>query len=207
MIKLLGIAGGTASGKTTIVKEFMEMLGSSGQLIGLDSYYYPFEEMSFEERTRQNYDHPSSIDMDSLYRDLMELKAGRSIEVPVYDYVNYTRSGDYQLLHPQGLVIVEGLFALYDSRIRSLFDLSIYVEADADERLIRRIGRDRKTRGRSLESILKQYQQTVKPMHDAFVSPSKRYADIILPGGAQNRRGVELLKTYLQTIIKRDPFD
>lgn len=207
MIKLLGIAGGTASGKTTIVKEFMEMLGSSGQLIGLDSYYYPFEEMSFEERTRQNYDHPSSIDMDSLYRDLMELKAGRSIEVPVYDYVNYTRSGDYQLLHPQGLVIVEGLFALYDSRIRSLFDLSIYVEADADERLIRRIGRDRKTRGRSLESILKQYQQTVKPMHDAFVSPSKRYADIILPGGAQNRRGVELLKTYLRTIIKRDPFD
>lgn len=201
MLKLLGIAGGTASGKTTIVRELMETLGDKGQLIGLDAYYLPFYEMDYEQRTRQNYDHPFSIDMDCLYGDLLELKQGRGVDIPVYDYVNYTRSDRTHHIYAHGVLIVEGLFALYDPRIRKLFDLSVYVQADADERLIRRIGRDMKSRGRSLESILQQYQVTVKPMHEAFVAPTKRYADIILPGGAQNRRGVELLKSHLRAMI------
>ncbi|NLY73444.1 MAG: uridine kinase [Tissierellia bacterium] len=204
MPKLLAIAGGTASGKTTIVKEFMDFLGERGQLIGVDSYYHSFSELSFEERTKKNYDHPSSIDMDLLYSDLLALKGGQTVEVPVYDYVNYTRSSKTHLVEPRDLIIVEGLFALYDARVRELFDLSVYVQADADERLIRRIIRDRKTRGRSLESIIDQYEKTVKPMHEAFISPTKKYANIILPGGAQNRKGVELLKSYLISAIKED---
>lgn len=206
MLKLLGIAGGTASGKTTIVRELMDTLGEYGQLIGLDSYYFPFSEMSFEERTKQNYDHPSSIDMDRLYRDLLALRSGESVDVPVYDYVQYTRSAQTQHVVPRGVLIVEGLFALYDPRIRELYDLSVYIQADADERLIRRILRDTQTRGRTLESILTQYNETVKPMHEAFVAPTKRYADIILPGGAQNRRGVELLKGYVRGMITKKEF-
>ena len=125
MPKLLAIAGGTASGKTTIVKEFMDFLGERGQLIGVDSYYHSFSELSFEERTKKNYDHPSSIDMDLLYSDLLALKGGQTVEVPVYDYVNYTRSSKTHLVEPRDLIIVEGLFALYDARVRELKGLQL----------------------------------------------------------------------------------
>lgn len=202
MIKIIGIAGGTASGKTTIVQELMETLGDYGQLISQDAYYLPFSQMSLEERKKQNYDHPSSIELERLYKDLLKIREGKDVEIPVYDYVDYTRSENNHLIYAKGIIIVEGLFALYDQEIRELFDLSIYVQADPDERLIRRIGRDMEGRGRSLESVLTQYQETVKPMHEAFIAPTKKYADIILPRGAENRKSVELLKGHLRRMME-----
>lgn len=202
MIKIIGISGGTASGKTTIVHELLETLGESGQLISQDAYYLPFSQMSLEERKKQNYDHPSSIEMERLYQDLLQLREGKDVDIPIYDYVDYTRSKETLNIRASGIIIVEGLFVLYDNEVRSLFDLSVYVQADPDERLIRRIGRDMEKRGRSLESVLNQYQEIVKPMHEAFIAPTKKYADIILPRGAENRRGVELLKGHLKRMME-----
>lgn len=202
MIKMIGIAGGTASGKTTIVQELMETLGSQGQLISQDAYYLPFSHMNLGQRKEQNYDHPSSIELERLYQDLLLLRQGETVKIPIYDYVNYTRSNETRAIQARGIILVEGLFALYDEKIRELFDLSIYVQADPDERLIRRITRDIQGRGRSLESVLSQYQETVKPMHEAFIAPTKKYADIILPRGAENRKGVELLKGHLERMME-----
>ncbi len=199
--KVIGIAGGSASGKTSIVRLLAEGLGECGQVIHQDAYYKPFADMTLEERKKQNFDHPDSFDIDLLCGDLDRLRHGQPVEMPVYDYTNYTRSADVELVLPHPVILVEGLLILWYPQLRELCDLKIYVDAEDDERLIRRILRDTEERGRSLESVLDQYRATVKPMHEQFIAPSKKFADIIIPRGVENERGIEILQAHLNHIL------
>lgn len=199
--KIIGIAGGSASGKTSIVKILKQHLGNKAQVIFLDAYYRGFEELPLEERKQLNFDHPDSFESDRLVRDLQQLKRGQAIEMPIYDYVAYARKAHTTTVQPHEVILVEGLLVLYYPELRDLFDLKVYVETDSDERLIRRIVRDTIKRGRTLDSVLQQYQSTVKPMHEQFIAPSKKHADIIIPTGARNERGVELLLNYAKQLV------
>ena len=199
--KIIGIAGGSASGKSSIVKILKDELGDKAQVILLDSYYRSFDELSFEDRTKLNFDHPDSFEADRLVRDLLELKNGQAIDMPIYDYVAYERKAETTKIWPHQVILVEGLLVLYYPDLRQLFDLKVYVATDSDERLIRRIKRDTIKRGRTLESVLGQYQDTVKPMHEQFVEPSKKHADIIIPTGARNQRGVGLLLNFARQLV------
>ena len=199
--KIIGIAGGTASGKTSIVKILKDELGSKAQVIYLDAYYRSFDELPFEERIKANFDHPDSFEVERLIRDLKDLKSGKAIEMPIYDYVGYTRQSDTIHIEPQEVILVEGLLILYYPQLRELFDLKVFVQTDSDERLIRRIRRDTMKRERTLESVLEQYQTTVKPMHEQFIEPSKKHADIIIPTGARNQRGVGLLLNFARQLV------
>ena len=199
--KIIGIAGGAASGKSSIVKILKDELGDKAQVILLDSYYRSFDELSFEDRTKLNFDHPDSFEADRLVRDLLELKNGQAIDMPIYDYVAYERKKETTRISPHQVILVEGLLVLYYPDLRQLFDLKVYVATDSDERLIRRIKRDTIKRGRTLESVLGQYQDTVKPMHEQFVEPSKKHADIIIPTGARNQRGVGLLLNFARQLV------
>lgn len=197
----IGIAGGTASGKTSIVHLLDEVLGDKGQIIYLDSYYCAFSDKPLEERKRQNYDHPDSFDIEILVEDIRRLKEGKPIRMPVYDFANFTRSDSFVTVEPHPVIIVEGILVLYYPELRDLFDLKVYIDTADDERLIRRIRRDTAERGRSLDSVLCQYQDTVKPMHEQFVAPSKKYADLIIPRGAENEKGVRILKEHIRGIL------
>ena len=197
----IGIAGGTASGKTTIVRMLEDVLVDQGQIIYLDSYYHAFSDKTLEQRKQLNYDHPDSFDFEALVKDIKRLKAGKTIHMPVYDYVNFTRSEDCIAVDPCPVIIVEGMLVLWYPQLRELLDLKVFVDTADDERLIRRIHRDTKERGRSLESILEQYQTTVRPMHEQFIGPSKKYADIIIPRGAENENGVRILKEHIRGIL------
>ena len=201
MVKVIGIAGGSASGKTTIVEMVERFLGSQVFVIPQDAYYEPYANLPLSERIKQNFDHPDAFDMDRLVEDIKRLKAGQAIEMPVYDYVQYTRSDKTITVEPHPVIIVEGVLVLWYEKLRDLLDLSVFVETDADVRLIRRILRDTRERGRTLESILDQYQETVKPMHDQFVAPSRKFADIILPRGGENERGIRILQEHLKSIL------
>ena len=197
----IGLAGGTASGKTTIVNMLNEDLADKGQIIYLDSYYHAFDDKSLEERKQLNYDHPDSFDFDALVKDIRQLKAGNPIQMPVYDYVGFTRSEKCITINPCPVIIVEGMLVLWYPPLRELLDLKVFIDTADDERLIRRIKRDTMERGRSLDSILDQYQTTVKPMHEQFIGPSKKYADIIIPRGAENEKGVRILKEHIRGIL------
>lgn len=199
--KIIGIAGGSASGKTSIVRLLYESIRESAQILYLDAYYRSYDELSFEERTKVNFDHPDSFEVDRLVRDLKALKQGQPIEMPVYDYVGYTRKQETIPIRPCEVILVEGLLVLYYPELRELLDLKVFVETDSDERLMRRIRRDTIKRKRTLESVLDQYQTTVKPMHEQFIEPSKKFADVIIPVGAKNTRGVELLMNYLRQTL------
>lgn len=199
--KIIGVAGGSASGKTSIVKILKDDLGDKAQVIYLDSYYRGFAELSLEERKQLNFDHPESFEADRLVRDLKDLKAGRAIDMPIYDYVAYERKAATSRVEPHEVILIEGLLVLYYPDLRELLDLKVYVATDSDERLIRRIKRDTIKRGRTLESVLQQYQATVKPMHEQFVEPSKKHADIIIPTGARNQRGVGLLLNFARQLV------
>lgn len=201
MVKVIGIAGGSASGKTTIVDMIKQFLGSQVFVIPQDAYYEPYADLPLSERVKQNFDHPDAFDMDRLVADLKLLKAGQAIAMPVYDYVQYTRSEKTVAVEPHPVIIVEGVLVLWYEKLRELLDLSVFVETDADLRLIRRILRDTRERGRTLESILGQYQETVKPMHDQFVAPSRKYADLIIPRGGENERGIRILQEHLKSIL------
>lgn len=198
MPSIIGIAGGTASGKTTILHQLVKSLGDQSQIIAMDAYYKPYAEYTLEERKTFNYDHPSAFDIARLVEDLKTLNAGNPIEVPVYDYVQYTRSDRTIRVEPKPIILLEGLFVLYYAQLLDLIDLKVYIQADADIRLIRRIRRDQVERGRSLESILTQYTDTIKPMHEAFIAPTKKNADIIIPRGAENVQGVNLLIEHVR---------
>lgn len=196
-ICVLGVAGGSASGKTTIINKVKEYFGNDIVVISHDSYYKAHDEMTFEERCKLNYDHPDSFESDRMVEDVRKLIKGYSVEVPVYDYCTHNRSKDTMTVEPRMVILMEGILILENRELRDLMDVKIFVDADADERLMRRIRRDMVERGRSIESILQQYSETVKPMHEEFVEPSKKYADVIIPRGGENEPGIDMLTTYL----------
>lgn len=201
-ICVLGVAGGSASGKTTIIKKLNEYFGNDIAVISHDNYYKAHDDMLFEERGRLNYDHPDAFESERMAEDVRRLIKGSPIEMPTYDYCMHTRSSKTIVVEPKRVIIIEGILVLESRALRDLMDVKIYVDTDADERLIRRIKRDMLERGRSIESIIAQYSDTVKPMHEEFVEPSKKYADVIIPRGGENAAGLEMLTTYLTKKLK-----
>lgn len=200
---VIGLAGGTASGKSSIAKKLKEMYKETQNVVILrmDDYYKDQSHLAMEVRFQTNYDHPFAFDMDLLLEDLKALKAGKGIEKPVYDFMNHTRSDYRESIEPCDVIILEGLLILDDERLRELLDIKVFVDAEADIRFIRRLNRDVNKRGRSLESVVEQYLTTVRTMHDQFIEPSKRYADIIIPEGAHNTVAIDLLITKISSII------
>lgn len=185
-VMVIGIAGGTGSGKTTITKKLVQRFAGEVSVINHDNYYKAHHDMPYEQRCKLNYDHPDAFDTDLLISDLRKLKAGQSVVCPVYDYSIHDRSSKTLLINPAKVIIVEGILIFADKALCSEMDIKIFVDADADVRILRRITRDVRDRGRSLESVVNQYLTTVKPMHEQFVEPSKRNADIIIPEGGHN---------------------
>lgn len=200
---IVGIAGGSASGKTTIVNMIKEYFQNDIELISHDSYYWAHDDMPLADRSKLNYDHPSSFETEKMIEDVKALKEGKEVYRPVYDYANHTRSKETVLVQPKKVIIVEGILILDDARLRDLMDIKVFVDTDADERLMRRIVRDISERGRSVESVLTQYAQTVKPMHEQFVEPSKKFADIIIPKGGENKTGVHILQEHLKLLLQK----
>lgn len=198
---VVGVAGGTASGKTTIVNKIAEYFGNDLVVISHDSYYKAHDNMTYEERSQLNYDHPDSFETERMANDVRDLIKGHRIEVPVYDYTIHNRSDRTVRVEPKPVIILEGILILENKELRDLMDAKIYVDTDADERLMRRIRRDMSERARSIESIMDQYAATVKPMHEEFVEPSKKYADIIIPRGGGNETGIGMLMEYLRSLI------
>jgi len=200
---IIAIGGGTASGKTTVANELISHFKKKEvRLIRIDDYYKK-QDISFEERCKVNYDHPDSIDFDLLLNNLFDLINGNAIDKPVYDFSIHQRSEEKEHIDPSQIILIEGIFALQDERIRELSDIKIYVDTDADTRLIRRLLRDINERGRSLESVINQYQTTVKPMHDAFVEKTKRYADIIIPNDIKHGVAVEVIETKINQLLNK----
>lgn len=180
---MIGIAGGTGSGKSTFTNRLKERFGDDVTVIYHDNYYRRRDDMTYEERTKINYDHPSALETDLLIEHLKSLKEGESIDCPIYDFTQHNRSDKSYTIHPSKIFLIEGILIFSDERLRDLFDIKIFVEADADERILRRIVRDVKERGRDLENIMEQYLTTVKPMHYLYVEPTKTTADIIINSG------------------------
>lgn len=199
----IGIAGGTGSGKTTITKKLMQHFGGDVSVIYHDNYYKAHHNMSYEERSRLNYDHPDSFDTDLLIQAVKDLKAGRSVTCPVYDYTIHDRSDKVIVVRPAKVIIVEGILIFQSRELCQQMDIKIYVDTDADVRILRRIVRDVRDRGRSLDSVVNQYLSTVKPMHEQFVEPSKRNADIIIPEGGHNQVAMEMVMERVRAHIER----
>lgn len=197
---VIGIAGGTGSGKTTVVNNILRDLNAESVIvISQDNYYKDHPELSFDERSKINFDHPRSIDFELLKEHVALLKNGVSIEQPVYSFITHSRKEETILTHPQSVIIVEGILVLTDPDLRDLFDVKIFVHADSDERLIRRVRRDIQERGRDLDEVLTRYQKTLKPMHQQFIEPSKNYADIIIPNmKKKNSVAIKVLSTVIK---------
>ncbi|MCL5129903.1 MULTISPECIES: uridine kinase [unclassified Algibacter] len=195
---IIGIAGGTGCGKTTVVNQILHELpeGEVG-VISQDSYYKDNTHLSLDERVNVNFDHPRSIDFDLLETHLKALKKGKNIHQPVYSFVKHNRTGDTILTHPRKVMIVEGILILTNPELRDMFDIKIFVHADTDERLIRRLKRDISERGRDINEVLTRYQTTLKPMHDQFIEPMKEYADIIIPNNKYNTVAVDIVRTII----------
>ena len=192
-VMTIGIAGGTGSGKTTITRRLQQRFADNVSVIYHDNYYKAHNDMSYEERSRLNYDCPDAFDTELMVRDLKSLRSGRSVRCPVYDYTVHNRSDKTVLVNPSPVIIVEGILILQDPRLCELLDIKIFVDTDADVRILRRIVRDVRDRGRSLQSVVDQYLTTVKPMHEMYVEPSKRNADIIVPEGGHNLVAMDML--------------
>ena len=196
---IVGVAGGSGSGKTTITSHIKQALGSNVTVIMHDNYYRAHHELTYEERTTLNYDHPNSYETELLVEHLAALKRGESVQVPVYDFSIYDRTEATTTVEPSRVIVVEGIMIFADAELRKLMDIKVYVDCDADVRILRRAKRDMVERGRSLESVIEQYLSAVKPMHEAFVEPSKRFANIIVPTDRQNSVATNMLITYLRT--------
>ena len=201
---IIGIAGGSASGKTSISRRIVETFNDfkSVQVIKQDDYYKNQDDLEMSERLKTNYDHPFAFDNDYLLSQIHKLSKWETIEKPVYDFVNHTRSHKKEHIEPAEVLILEGLFVLEDKKIRNILDIKIFVDTDADVRFIRRLMRDVNERGRSLDHVVHQYQNTVKIMHEQFVEPSKKHADVIVPIGGENEVAVDLLVTKIGSILK-----
>ena len=200
----IGIAGGTGSGKTTITKKIIAEFGSDVSVIHHDSYYKAHDDMTFEERCKLNYDHPDSFDTPLLLEHLRALKAGKPVDAPVYDYTVHNRSQETERINPARVLLVEGILIYAEPELCRELDIKIYVDTDADIRILRRIVRDVKKRGRTLDSVIDQYLTTVKPMHEEFVEPSKRRADIIIPEGGRNTVALEMVLERIRGYLGRN---
>ena len=197
---VIGVSGGSASGKTTVANRLKEVCHDSVELLSHDFYYFPHDDLTMEERAKFNYDHPNAFDTERLIEDIRSLKQGKLIERPVYSYTKHTRLDETVKVNPAKVIIVDGFLIFENSDLRDLLDIKVFVDADADERLIRRIIRDVNERGRSLESVIMQYTNTVKPMHEQFVEPYKKYADLIIPRGGLNDVAIEMLVHRIKAI-------
>ena len=195
---LIGIAGGTGSGKTTLTRQLKEHFGPRVTVIGHDSYYRAQPGTTYEFRVAQNYDHPDAFETELLCEHIERLCSGEAVDIPVYDYTQHNRSNKTLHIPSRKVIILEGILLFSDKRLRDMMDLKIFVDTDADERILRRILRDTEERGRSLQSVIDQYLTTVKPMHDAFVEPFKRFADIIVPGGGDNPVAIDMIVTRIR---------
>jgi len=199
---IIGIAGGTGSGKTTVVHQIMNQLPlTEVGIISQDHYYRENNNLSYEERAKINFDHPRAIDFELMTAHLKELKAGNTIPQPVYSFVTHNRTDDTILTHPRKVMIVEGILILADAKLREMFDIKIFVHADSDERLIRRLKRDIAERGRDMEEVLNRYQNTLKPMHEQFIEPTKAYADIIIPNDKYNTVAIDVVRAVINQRI------
>lgn len=201
-VLVIGIAGGSGSGKSTLTHFIKEKFGDDVTVILHDDYYKSFEEIPFEERVKLNYDEPQAYDTDLMARDLAALKAGETVEIPIYDYAGYIRTREPRLVKPTKVVIAEGLLVLSVPELCDVFDISVFVDADADVRLIRRIRRDTAERGRTFDSVVDQYFATVKPMHEKYVEPSKKNADLVVLHGGENHVALDLLYHKIKNHIE-----
>jgi uridine kinase len=201
---VIGVAGGSGSGKTTVVRRIVDSLGPEHvTVLDHDRYYRDRNDLRLEERAALNYDHPDSLETDLLVQHVRALKTGRSVDVPCYDFTRHARLTEQETFQPRRALIVEGILIFTDSALRELMDIKVFVDTDSDTRFIRRLQRDVAERGRTMESVIDQYQSTVKPMHLEFVEPSKRYADVIIPLGGHNTVAVDLLLTMLRSVSSR----
>ena len=201
---IIGIAGGTGSGKTTLTKKLQEEFGAHVSVLYHDNYYKSHSEMPFEERTRLNYDHPDAFDTGLMIRDIQALQRGETIRCPVYDYTIHDRSGETVEVRPTKVILVEGILIFENKALRDLMDIKIFVDTDADVRILRRITRDVKKRGRSLDSVVSQYLTTVKPMHEQFVEPSKRFADIVVLEGGRNLVALDMIIQRIKSHVEAE---
>lgn len=199
---IIGIAGGTGSGKTTITKHLKEKFSDNVSVIYHDNYYKKNDHLTFEQRTKINFDAPEAFDTELMIEDLEKLKSGEKIKSPVYDYTLHNRSSETTEVLPCDVIIVEGILVFQNKRLRELMDIKIFVDTDADERIMRRIQRDVCERGRAIDSVIEQYRATVKPMHEKYVEPSKKYADLIVVGGGHNLVALDMLCTRIENHIK-----
>ena len=200
---IIGIAGGTGSGKTTLTHRLQEIFGSDVSVVYHDNYYKRLDDLTYEERCKVNYDHPDSFETDLMVEDLKRLAAGEIIHCPVYDYTIHNRSNEFVEVRPTKVVIVEGILIFEHKALRDLMDIKIFVDTDADVRILRRILRDVKERERSLESVIAQYLTTVKPMHEQFVQPSRQHADIVVPEGGHNLVALDMIVERIRSHISR----
>lgn len=202
---IIGIAGGTGSGKTTVVNQILrELPETEVGIISQDSYYKDTSHLSLEERSLINFDHPRALDFELLQEHLIELKKGNSIEQPVYSFIKHNRTTDTILTHPRKVMIIEGILIFTQKDVRDLFDIKIFVHTDSDERLIRRLKRDIQERGRDMEEVLNRYQNTLKPMHEQFIEPTKAYADIIIPNEKYNHVAIDIVRTVINQRIEQN---
>ena len=198
---VIGVAGGTGSGKTTLATKLKNAVRDDAIILSHDFYYRDNATISYEERTKLNYDHPNAFDTDLLIEDIKKLKNGQAIDHPQYSFVTHTRTGETVHVEPTAVIIVEGILIFENKELLNLMDIKVFVDTDADIRLIRRLTRDVKERGRSLDSVISQYMNTVKPMHEQFVEPSKKYADIIIPEGGENLVALHMLIDRINALI------
>ena len=198
---IIGIAGGSGSGKSTFAQRIKDTFPDQVSLISCDNYYLPHDDLSLEERANLNYDAPYSLEFDLMVRHLEALKNGQSVQCPVYDFTRHTRSDAVTEIAPRPIILIDGILIFHDPALRACMDLKIYVETDADERILRRARRDMRERGRDLDSVIQQYLATVKPMHNAYVEPTKVFADVILNGG-KNEQAFILVKTQIDQLLR-----
>ncbi len=201
-MKIIGIAGGTGSGKTTVVKKIVEALPPHFvAVVPLDSYYNDTTHMTEEERRAINFDHPDAFDWKLLVQQVKQLRGGKAIEQPTYSYLKCNREKETIHVEPKPVIIIEGIMTLLNKQLREMMDLKIFVDTDSDERLIRNIQRDCVERGRTVEMVIERYQKVLKPMHEQFIEPTKKFADLIIPLGGENKTGIHILKTYIEGIV------